>query len=120
MDKQTADFFAAGIIQEIMRRKAVWVHAVYKAILPPELYDLAKGDNQLPRVTQWAKEQGYSWHEMRGAVGGETQLRRNNLVVAYFRPFLVGSGANAKLDFKAEIMGRASVFMEHDVLLPQN
>ena len=120
MDKQTRDWFDASIIQEILRRKAVWIHGCYKAILPPELYDLAKADNQLPRVTEWARNAGYSWHEMRGTAGGETQLRRAGLVVAYFRPILVGSGATAQMDFKAEILGKAIGFKEDDVLIHQN
>ena len=100
------DQFSGWVIQEIMRRKAPWIQHVYRNILPPELYELAKKDQQMERVTKWAKEQGYAWRELTG----ESQMLKAGMVIAYFRPFLSGEGKDRKLDFSAMVMGRKIVF----------
>lgn len=104
--------FAEWVVAEILRRKASWLHAVYRHILPPELYDLAKADNELDRVQAWVKQQGYGIRELTGNGYGESRLEKAGLVVAFFRPKLVKEGTETKLAFDAMVGGRSIEFVD--------
>lgn len=101
MDIETKNQLDGFWLGEILKNKAVWLHACYASILPRPLFNQAARDT-LPAATQWAKENGYALHEMTG----ETQLRKGTLVVGRFRPHFDGEGEDKKLRFEATIFGK--------------
>lgn len=102
--EQLGEMFAAQIIQA----KTHFIHACLAAILPPELYKKAAGDNDMRLCDEWAKNQGYAWSEG----PGETRLMKGPLVIAIFKPVLQdGKDANGNRTrhcvFVADVMGKA-------------
>lgn len=88
-----------SLVGTLLQAKAKWVHACLAAILPPELYALAAGDNQLERCQKWAKEQGYRW--LSGP--GIDRLMRGPACIAEFRPKLVGEGQDRHCEIYARV-----------------
>lgn len=87
-------------ILQIQRGQSVWLHAVYRAVLPDAIYaKVAAGDVNLGR--DYAKSQGYTVHFLQGA----TEIRKEGLSVAMFRPKLVGEKEEAHLEFDASVLG---------------
>lgn len=92
-----------AIVTEILKAKTRWIHTCLKSILPDELYKLAAADNELDRVRDWCKAQGYSWREFRG----ESQLWKDRMVIAIFRPELVDNPEGGKqVAFHASVYGQ--------------
>ena len=110
MNQEQKDQFAAWVVEEILKHKAAWIKAVYRAILPPEMYSKAAAGKEEDRIKQWAKDAGYSWHEYTG----ESQLHRGGDVVARFKPELVDNllEGGKQIQFTAEINGVPCRFEE--------
>lgn len=100
--------FEAWFLAQLMKAKAVWLHACYRAILPAPIFNLAAGGNQMAKCQEYVRQAGYSLHEFRGTspqCPGMTELRKAGLTVAQFMPKLVGEKEEAHLEFEAHILG---------------
>lgn len=105
MTPANAAIFDAWITAEILKAKAVWLHAFYKTFLPLDLYnEAAAGKLDKPRA--YAKEQGFSIHEYTSAHGGETQIHKADLIVAKFKPVLTPFEDRVQLSFEATVLGK--------------
>lgn len=101
--------FESWFLAQLMKGKMVWMHAVYRAILPDALYDKAASGEGLLKAREYAKAQGYTVHEFRGdnpQHPGLTEIRKAGLTVAIFEPKLVGAYEEAHLEFNATILGK--------------
>lgn len=105
--------FDEWAVAEILKAKARFIHICLAAIMPKELFDLAAKDNQLDRCAKWAKDQGYAWRDGHG----ETQLVKNGVIAARFRPYMTGEGAARHCEFEAIVLGKpVSVYVNEDAL----
>lgn len=97
--QQMKQAFEGWFLAQVLKGQAVWLHSVYRAVLPQAIYDkVAKGDFKLG--TEYARSQGYSIHKYPGS----TEIRKNGLVVAQFIPRLVGEREDAHLEFTATVL----------------
>ena len=87
------------ILEEILKYKTRFVHLCYKAIMPKELYDLAKNGNEMDRCEKWAKHEGFKFVER----GESTLLRKDGAIIAEFRPIFNGGLKDPHLEFYANI-----------------
>lgn len=95
------EVMAKWTLEDIMKFRARFIHACYKAILPPEVYALAKDSKEMGRCQQWAKDNG--WQFM--AKGQSLLLLKDGNVLGEFRPELKGGREDPHLEFYAQIAG---------------
>lgn len=88
-------------MEEILKYRARFIHICYKAILPPELYDLAKDNKEMSRCQQWAKDNGWAFMQK----GESLLLLKEGKVLGEFRPLLEGGKLDPHLEFYAQIAG---------------
>lgn len=93
--------FEAWTLEEIMKYRARFIQVCYKAILPKELYDLAKDNKEMARCSQWAKDQGWQFEQK----GESLLLLKEGKVLGEFRPLLQGGQLDPHLEFYAMIAG---------------
>lgn len=84
-----------------MKYRARFIHACYKAILPPEVYALAKDGNDMSRCETWARDNGWKFLQK----GESLLLLKDGNVLGEFRPILEGGKIDPHLEFYAQIAG---------------
>lgn len=103
----TSDFkrgwsvFEGWTLQEILKYRARFIQVCYKAILPPEVYELAKDNKDMSRCRQWAKDNGWAFQQK----GESLLLVKEGQVIGEFRPTLEGGQLDPHLEFYAQIAG---------------
>ena len=95
------DTFRQWALIEIMKYRARFIKVCYKAILPKELYDLAKDNKEMGRCSQWAKDNGWKFAQK----GESLLLLKDGNVLGEFRPLLEGGKLDPHLEFYAQIAG---------------
>jgi len=103
----TSDFqrgwkvFEGWTIEEIMKYRERFIRVCYKAILPKEIYDLAKDNKDMSRCIQWARDNGWAFQQK----GQSLLLLKEGKVLGEFRPLLEGGQTDPHLEFYAMIAG---------------
>lgn len=93
--------FEAWTVQEILKYRERFIRVCYKAILPKEIYDLAKDNKDMGRCSQWAKDNGWAFQQK----GQSLLLLKEGKVLGEFRPLLEGGQLDPHLEFYAQIAG---------------
>ena len=93
--------FDGWTLQEILKYRARFIQVCYKAILPKEIYDLAKDNKDMGRCSQWAKDNGWQFMQK----GESLLLLKEGKVLGEFRPLLEGGKKDPHLEFYAMIAG---------------
>ena len=106
-----SEVFRAWSIEEIMKYRARFIQVVYKAILPKEIYDLAKDNKEMGRCSQWARDNGWQFEQK----GESLLLLKDGNVMGEFRPLLEGGQLDPHLEFYAMIAGeRIELVLPHE------
>lgn len=98
--KQAKQELEDWFVTQLQRGQAVWLHAVYRAVLPEAIYSKVAAGN-LALGTEYCKANGYA---VKGYLG-MTEILKNGLTVARFIPKLVGDKEDAHLEFDASVLG---------------
>lgn len=93
--------FEGWVLEELMKYRARFLRICYRAILPKELYDLAKEGKEIGRCSQWAKDNGWAFQQK----GQSLLLTKEGKVIGEFRPLLEGGQLDPHLEFYAQIAG---------------
>lgn len=93
--------FKSWTIIEILKYRSRFIQVCYKAILPTELYDLAKDNKEMSRCAQWAKDNGWKFRQK----GESLLLVKDGNVLGEFRPLLEGGKLDPHLEFYAMLAG---------------
>lgn len=93
--------FEGWALETILEYRIRFIKVCYKAILPPELYDLAKDNKEMARCSQWAKDNGWEFMQK----GESLLLLKDGKVMGEFRPLLEGGKIDPHLEFYAMIAG---------------
>lgn len=102
--------FEGWTLEAILKYRARWIHLVYKVILPPELYDLAKENKEMDRVQKWAREQGWAFRMQNDSM----LLMKSGKILGWFRPKLSGGQNDPHLEFEANIAGERIELVQPD------